>query len=217
MQGWGYTVYRKTVVASTGRLDLEAAARCADVVYVANSVTADHLGAKLKNTPVPVIIEQALVADSFGLTDVDPGAATASNIKIANNSHYITTPFSTGSLSLLDEQTASMHHLNSTYAPGLLVLAKDNGSNLYPNLAVLVRGGGSVVDEHSAGARVLVPWGGGVNPFNLESAATDLWQRTLDWATRKKVLTAIDITLRVGSSTGPLLVTRTETLGRPRP
>ncbi len=217
MQGWGYAVIRKTTVSTTTQTELEVAAASADVIYVSTSVQSEDLDTKLKSTPKGTILEEALVAVPYGLTTADGSQTTETQIRIIDNTHYITSPFSNQTLTIL---TASsfLQCLSPTYAAGLKVYATEKNGDQYPNIAILDTGGMLTDSSRAAGPRIVVPWGGdGIDPASLNANGLTLWQRALDWATGTQVLASIDVALRTTSLTGPVVQTRVELIGRPRP
>lgn len=230
MQGWGYTVIRTTTTASTSQVELEAAAACSDVVYVSSTVPPNDLNTKLKNSAKGIVLEEALVADSFGLTTTDGPQAIEDQIRISDNSHYITSGLSTGAVRILTS-ASNLRTIAPNYASGLVWYGTEKNDPRYPNIAIMEAGGLLVDGTQAAGVRVFVPWGGdNLNPAQLNSDGQGLWRRTLDWATGNQTYTSIDISLQItgddnqtgGSSKkieptpGVVLQTRAELLGKPR-
>lgn len=217
MQGLGYTVLRKTTVAATSQSELEIAAACADAIYVSTTVVADDLGVKLKNTALPVILEELEVADSFGLTSSNGATFTDKRIDVIDNSHYFTDGLDLDQLDFWGSNTV-MQGIAPNYAAGLRILGQQKSSDRYPCLAVQDAGGTLIDNTTAAGIRMIVPWGGnGTNPSGLNANGLALWQRILDWASRKKYLSAVEVTVQATNSTAPVLYTRSEIVGRPRP
>ena len=230
IQGWGYTVIRKTTIATTPQVELETAAACSEVVYVSKSVVPNDLNTKLKNSAKGIVLEQALVADSFGLTSTDGPQSSEDQIRISDNGHYITSPLPVGVIRILNS-AGNLRCLSPNYASGLSWIGTEKNDPRYPNLAILQSGGVLIDGTPAAGVRVVVPWGAdGLNPDLLSADGLVLWRRTVDWATGKQVYTSIDFTLQligndnnvVGGSmkseptAGPVLQTRVELVGKPR-
>jgi hypothetical protein len=216
MKGWGYTILRKTTIASTSQSELEVAASCADAIYVSTTVVADDLGVKLKNTALPVILEELEVADSFGLTSSNGATFVDRQIDVVTDSHYFTVGLA-GTLGIWNANVA-IQGIAPNYASSLRILCQEKTNLDYPCLAVLDAGATLIDNSAAAGTRIIVPWGGnGVDPSGLTASGFTLWQRVLEWASRKKFLSAVEISVQAPSSAAPVLYTRSEIVGRPRP
>lgn len=218
MAGWGYTVVRQTCISTTTQAELEAAAACCDVIYISPTLNSSDLGTKLRATAKTVLIEEYYVADSFGLATTDGDEITTSQISLVDNSHFITSSFSTGTLSILSSNSP-LRRLLPTYAAGLKVYSTEVGGNGYANLSILETGGtmtGTL--GRAAGRRVLLPWGGdNFDPSKLNSNGLTMWQRALQWATGEQLLTSVEATVRTTSTTGPLSQVRVAIIGKPSP
>jgi hypothetical protein len=216
MEDWGFTVIRKTIVAATTESELETAASTVDAIYVSTTVVHSNLGTKLKSTSKGVILEELRAAEAFELTGEQSAQYTSNSIKIADNTHYITSTFNSGPLSIATT-SVPLQKLDSDIAAGMKVYGKtETGSSV----TLAIADTGALLDDNtqSEGPRICVPWGGdGINPANLSADGLTLWRRSLDWITGTQVLTSIDLSVQVASSEGPVIQTRAEMIGRPRP
>ena len=176
VESWGYTV---TVIDdSDSQANFDTATAVANVAYISETTLSTNLGTKLRDTVIGVVNEEGFLYDEFGISS---GAfffnATATNI--VDNSHYITTPFSTGSLTILSS-TQTLVQLDGTLAGGIDTLASDFG---WPSLSVVDTGGALYNGGTAAGRRVQLPWGS--TPFNfssLNSNGQTILRRALEWA-----------------------------------
>src|SRR5262249_46566429 len=105
-------------------------------------------------------------------------------INITNNSHYITSPFSTGLLTIFNSSN-TVNLMNTTYASGLQKLG-DQNSGTY-GLCVVDPGGtlANTVSGNStaSGRRVRLCWGGdSFTTSSLNSNGLTIFQRALVWA-----------------------------------
>lgn len=228
MQGWGYTVLRKTVTAATTQSELELATVSMDAIYVSTSVVVADLGAKLKSTTKGVILEDIRAAAGFQIATQGFASNTEDDIKLTDNTHYITAPFATGNLRIAITTVPLLSVDPNGACDGLVMYAKPK-SGSFLALGVVKTGGTLLDSSQSAGRRVLVTWGGdGINPSNLNSTCDVLWQRSLVWASGAAATTSIEIKLQLavpdkapgkksaGVLPGAEFQLRTGLVGRPR-
>ena len=71
-----------------------------DVVLLTNDVTASTVGTKLVSATIGVVTSEVNLSDEFGLS-ASVGWESGTQIEINNNSHYITSPFAIGTLTIL--------------------------------------------------------------------------------------------------------------------
>ena len=174
-QDIGYTV--TLIAASDSQASFDTAAAANDVAYISEDIISSNLNTKLKSKPLGIVNEEPALPDDFAVTSTST-SSSVSAITIATNNHFITSPFSTGSLTITSSAQPLLTWTGTT-APGLTTLATISGA---PSLA-LVDAGGSLYDgTTAAGRRVLLPWSDTIidltllteNGYNLLSRAARL-------------------------------------------
>ena len=175
IESWGYTTSVLSDQSSGSVYD--AAVAVNDVVYVGEDVASSSVGTKLVDAPIGVITEEANLSDEFGLSSTISWG-NGSMLDIDDNSHYITLPFATGPLQILDN-ASSLADLSGTPAPGLEVLGSTGAG---PLLATLEASAEMIDSSAAAGRRAYLPWGG--NDFDLANLTADgetIFKRSLEW------------------------------------
>jgi len=164
--------------ASQGAFDTAVAT--ADVVYIAEDIASGQLGTKLREATIGVVIEEEKITDEFGISSGET-TFTEASIEITNNTHYITTPFSLGTITFVSS-AQPVGGRGGTLAPGLAVLAERPSSST--SMLDVIDTGGALFDSGTAaGRRVKLPWGG--NGFDINSLTDDgqtVMKRAIDWA-----------------------------------
>lgn len=175
MEGWGYTVTPLSDGASAATFTSDClSASCA---YICLSVNAANVTNKLLSTPIPVLIEDEGLTDDF-LMGSGGSTYTATAINITNTSHYITSAFASGSLTICG--SSSSLTLASGLAAGMTTLAQ-RVSSASPVLVVCERGD-ALTSGTAAGRRVLLPWGGSsMNFTDLNANGQLLLRRAIEW------------------------------------
>lgn len=217
IEGLGYQVTRKDVTAAVTQSELELAVIGADAIYVSSSVLANDLGTKLLASSKGIVLENLSCAVPFSAATALPIEFSGDSIKLDHSDHHILSGVSTGQTVILSS-SATLAKLDSQLAPDLVRLGTNSLGQKATLFAAIAAGGRLLDNSRAAGPRVLVPWGGtGTDPALLNATGRTLWKQSLDWAAGIEVLAAVDITLRVASSSGPVLSTRVELVGRPLP
>ncbi|HVU63951.1 MAG TPA: LamG domain-containing protein [Phycisphaerales bacterium] len=177
MEGWGYTVTPISASASSGTFNTSC--QSASCAYISCTVSSVTLSTKLQSQTIPVIVELDAQATTMGFASSQTNM-TASAIDISTTSHYITSTFSTGSLTLFTSNQA-MRYLSGTL--GSFTTLGKRSSNTNPALAVFERAdslsGGS---STATGRRVYLPWSGStVDITALTSSGQTMMQRSIEW------------------------------------
>ncbi len=178
MEAWGYTVTLISAIDSQANFDAAAAAN--DVAYLTEEIASNNLNTKLKDASIGVVCEEAALNDDFGIAS---GRAWFfdDQINITDNSHAITSPFSTGLLTITSF-TTELTSRRGTLAGGLTVLA-ERTSNTESTLDVIDTGGALYGGGNAAGRRTFLPWGGSSFDYSLLTAdGLTIMQRALEWA-----------------------------------
>ena len=185
MEAWGYTV---TLISATdSQANLDAAAAANDVAFVTEEIPSSALNTKLKDASLGVVCEEAALMDDFGVSSGRSWYFGFSQINITDNSHAITSPFSTGPLTITSACT-ELTTRRGTLAGGLTVLA-ERTSNSDSTLDVIETGGALYGGGNAAGRRVFLPWGGSTFDFSLLTAdGLTIMQRALAWTSQDSSL-----------------------------
>ena len=180
METWGYTV--TTISDGESQAAFDTAVALNDVAYVSEEISSGSLGTKLTGACIGVVNEEADLHDELGMSSAY-SSFTSTDIDITNTSHYITSPFGSGSLAITTSQ--ELRVLSGTVAAGSQTLAEQpSSSNI--TLAVIEAGGTltSPPGGTAAGRRVKTPWGGNSYDFNgLNADGKLMMRRAIEWAT----------------------------------
>ena len=186
MESWGFTV--SIIRALDSQANYDAATDYANVAYVSEDIDDADLNTKLRYTWIGVVNEQANLGFEFGFAAFWTDGALF-DIKIVDNSHYITTGISLGALQILNSSQPG-HMLVGTVAPDLQPLGRswDPSSNGYrPSLAVIEDGDELYDGESAAGRRVRLPWGRlDFDIRELNKNGRDIMKRSIEWAASKE-------------------------------
>ncbi|MBT8444210.1 MAG: DNRLRE domain-containing protein, partial [Gammaproteobacteria bacterium] len=173
---WAYST--SVISDNRNQATYDAAVADNDVVFVGEDAEASQVANKLVAAPIGVVTEEANLSDELGLS-TSVGWTSGSSVDIDDNSHYITEPFATGPLQVLNS-ASSLAYLSGSQTPELQALASAGAG---PLLATLEANADRVDSQPSAGRRAQLPWGG--NDFvlgNLAEDGTTILQRSLEWA-----------------------------------
>ncbi|MEE9533150.1 MAG: fibronectin type III domain-containing protein, partial [Acidimicrobiia bacterium] len=179
MESWGYTVV--PITASDTQANFDAAVATSDAVYISEEVTSGDVGTKLRDATIGVVNEEDALENEFGFSSANTNY-TDSAIDITDNTHYITSPFSMGSLTITTA-AQGFHYVSGTIASGLEVLAEQlataNGSLVVLEVGAALHDAGT-----AAGRRVYLPWGDSTSDiYSLNGDGQFLLRRAIEWAT----------------------------------
>jgi type II secretory pathway pseudopilin PulG len=177
MESWGFTVNR--IDESASQAEFDAAVATADVAYVAEDILSGNLGTKLREAPIGVVIEEQKLPSEFGIASTDT-VFTETFIQITDNTHYITEPFSLGTVAFVGA-AQPVGGPSGTLAPGLTMLAQRPSSST--GMLTLIETGGLLYGGGTAaGRRVKLPWGD--NDFDVNALTADgrtIMRRAIEW------------------------------------
>jgi hypothetical protein len=177
MEGWGYTVVPISATAWQGTFD--TAALTSSCAYICETVTSTDLGTKLKAKTMPVICDESALTDDLGISS-GYTQYTATSVYITNTSHYITSGFSSGWLSIFSS-SQPLHYTSGTLGSFTTLAKQSSWSG--PTLVVMERGDSLYSSGSAAGRRVYLPWGGsGMDFTQLSSDGQTMLRRTIEWA-----------------------------------
>lgn len=176
IQSWGYTV--TLISESATQSEFDAAWRAASVVYISETVTSGNVSTKLTNSTTPVITEESSLSDELGFS-TSMTTITVNQMEITNSSHYITSGFSSSTITLFTAPQL-LRYLSGTQG-GYTTLGRQVGTTNV-TLAVMERGATLTPSGQAAGRRVYLPWGNTSMDF---AALTDdgktLMRRAIEW------------------------------------
>ena len=189
INSWGYNV--NTIEDNDSQANFDAAVAANDVAYVPETVSDTSLGTKLYAAPIGVVNEEQ--TPDFGLCS---GFLTKNRdeIDIIDNTHYITSPYSTGLLTFLTGSDSATL-MNSGLAPDLITLGEmlNVGSQWAAGLAVVDTGATLAGGGTAAGRRVQLPWGDGFDINLLNDAGKDIMKRSIEWAAYADIVSTAPI------------------------
>ena len=178
MESWGFAVAPFTAAEPQGEYDL--AVSNVDVVYVSSTVYYADVTSKLKWQPVGVVNEVSALAAYLGFTSGSSGTS-GTQTAIVDNTHEITSPFSTGNLTITSS-TQSLHRFVNTMGPGFQTLSTTTWSS-DPMLMTLETGGGLLWGGNAPARRVMLPWGSSTFDISaLNSDGQEILKRAIEWA-----------------------------------
>jgi len=177
---WGYIVTMISDDDSQANYDVAAAQ--SDVVYISETTASYTLGTKITSASIGIVSEESRLNDELGISS-DEEVPSTDQIEITNNSHYITSGFSTGALTVTNS-TTNLNSYRGTLAGGIQVLADEVGGNNDAMLVVIDTGGALYGGGNAAERRVMLPWcQTSSNDFgDLTADGLTITRRALDWA-----------------------------------
>ncbi len=189
-ESWGHTV--NTIWDEESQAAFDAACNANDVAYVCEEVNANNLSYKLRSAPIGVVSEERYLDVEFGFSTSDGSETSDRYINITDNSHDITSSFSTGSLRITSSWQPLVY-MNGTSAPdGQTLATVSSRSALF-----VVEAGGTLANTYdgsstATGRRVRLPFGGTNFDFSrLRSDALILLEETLTWAALRTSATGL--------------------------
>ena len=187
LTSFGYAVTAIASTASQGDFDTEVAS--ADVAYIPEHILDNNLGTKLRQADVGVVNEANALLNEMGLLNGSASPVSSTLIDIVVATHYITTPFTTGNLTIC---TSTQELTDAGGNLGVAVtLAESDANNA--GLATLekgdsLNGGGGTTPAR----RVFLPWGGSGFDFNsLNADALTIFERSFEWAMGFRLLLVV--------------------------
>ncbi len=188
MESWGFVV--TLINASSPQAALDAAVSQSNVAYISEEIDPSEVGTKLKDVTIGVVNEEIELADEFGFSTSDFMSKDRDQLKIVDNSHYITSTFDMGYMTIFSS-VQPVWMLASGVAPGLRVLGEYHNvggeRNNKRSLVVLELGAQLYGGGTAAGRRVLLPWGGDAFGFaSLNADGQTLMKRAIEWAANRE-------------------------------
>ncbi|MEM9561346.1 MAG: hypothetical protein AAGA93_01930, partial [Actinomycetota bacterium] len=199
-EGWGWTVTAIDDNSSASAYSSAAAAN--DVMFLSD--TAGNVQNNARSLDVGLVVEAySNIENNLFASSSSQSFTSNTSITITDNSHYITSPVSTGSLTI---QTSSddVNYWRSdvTALPaGVDVLATSPTSSQHSALFVAETGGTLYSANTAPNRRVWFP-SDAANPSLFTSDYETLLERSLDWAAGNDVVAAVASPTATVNSTG---------------
>ena len=176
IEGWGWTV--NTIRGRASAADYEAAMENSHVVYVPDDGGTSLVGARLADATLSVVFEDGDMNDELGLA-TSQAFYSGTDVRIVDISHYITSPFTIGSLTIATNGRRAECPSGSV-GPSVRPLAWWPGTE--SRVVAVVDAGQTLVGGDSApGRRAVSPFAG----FHMDDLTDDgrlLLKRMLEWA-----------------------------------
>ncbi|MGD9035721.1 MAG: type II secretion system protein [Syntrophobacterales bacterium] len=201
-ESWGWTV----TAIDDGTADYSTAAANNDVMFISESSSSGTVGSKARDLDIGVVMEEDYCWDEMEFGAVGDGGEWGDSITITNNSHYITSPFSTGSLTIYTTGD-NVGSLPSSLASGGVLLANENAVG-DPTLFVFDTGADLDIGT-ATNRRVGIPTKTS-NPANWNNDLKTIIQRSLDWVEGGETGNVVTLELTLSSSEGGTVSMRTK-------
>jgi len=176
IEGWGWTV--NTIRGSASAAEYETAMEDAHVVYVPDDGGTGLVGTRLIDASMSVVFEDGDMNDELGLA-TSHTSYTGTTIRIVDISHYITSPFTIGNLTI-SSVSRRAECPSSSVAASVRPLAWWPGTE--SRVVATVDAGETLVGGGTAvGRRVVSPFAG----FHMDDLNDDgklLLKRMLEWS-----------------------------------
>src|SRR5689334_21637938 len=143
LQAAGYTV--NTLWDGDTQANYTAAFANNDCVYIPSDISTTDMGTKLRTCPIGIVNEIPAYMDDLGLCTANGTSTSSTTINITNNTHSVTSPFTTGSFTV-GSSTYTIAQVSGTTASGAVVLATVGGVNSI----IAVDTGGTLVNTISS-------------------------------------------------------------------
>lgn len=182
MESWGFTV--NAISAAASQTEFDNAVLNSDVAFIYEGIDDTDLNTKLVQTTIGIVSEEVRLIDEFGIGSNYVWAYTR-DLSILDASHYITSAFPSGVVSMFTTNLA-IPYFSQYLAPGLDALGKY--STYYgPSLLALEKGASLYGGGAAAGRRVQLPMGNYGYDFSLLSSdGKALLLRCFEWAANKE-------------------------------
>jgi len=175
-ESWGWTV--STINDTDSQTVFNNAAASNDVMYISESTSSGNVGTKARDLNIGIVDDECWLWDAmeYGSTG-DGNGYWGTYINITDNSHYITSPFSTGNLTVYTTD-GNLNNLPSSLASGGQLLGQTPASE--PTLFAFDTG--ADLDAGTAANRRVGFSSFDSDPANWTANFETLLQRSLNWA-----------------------------------
>ena len=205
-ESWGWTVS----LLDDDTADYSSAAASNDVMFISESASGSTTNTKARDLNIGIVVEEDRVWDEMGFGTPGDGGVSHDTINITDDDHYITSPLSTGNLTVYSagyEMMGSLGSPSPSLASGGESLANENAGSS-PTLFVFDTGA-SLTSGNAANRRVGFP-SKTSNPANWTADLETLLQRSLNWAAGNETGNVVTLELTLSSSEGGSVNMRTK-------
>ena len=205
-ESWGYTV--TAIDDSDPQNTFDNAATNSDVMFVSEEVGSSTVGVKTRDLTIPIVDEENYHWDEMGFTT---GGSTnedntATSLAIQNSSHFITSPFSPGSLTIYNPGGDLAYYSIGNLASGITELATRTSGE--PCLFAAETG--AQLNGLTAPARRVGFFTCYSSFANWNNNTKTLLQRALDWAAGVGPANVVTLELTLSSAEGGSVNMRTK-------
>ncbi len=177
-ESWGYKV--NLIDSDDSHSDFDDAITENTLIYISSDVDTSLTASKIDDAEIGIVNEENGLYDDFSLAS-SHGTYSGTTIDIVDNTHEITSSFSTGNLTILTS-SQSLRTQTGTLAAGAVFLA-ERPSSSDASFTIVEQGGTLIDGSPAAGRRVILPWG--LSTFEVSALNADgvtFLKNTLQWA-----------------------------------
>jgi hypothetical protein len=182
LESWGYTV----TVLDDGADQTSYTSKFSgnDVIYISGSVDSSVMYQEINNAPIAIVYEDGTLNSKLGMAQGYTWPV-GDSIEITDTSHYITSPFPNGPLTIFDASMGGLT-LNGLAAPDLQSLAAWGST---AGLAALEAGATDSNGATTMARRVMLPFGpdSQIDWHHVNNSGHLILQRALDWGASGEV------------------------------
>ena len=175
-ENWGWTV--SAIDDQADQTTFNNAAANNDVMYISESCSSAGVNTKARDLDIGIVVGEDYLWDEMKFGSVGNGGQWIDSITISDNSHYITSPFATGSL-VIYTTDGDVGSLPSSLASGGQLLADEDAAG-EPSLFVFDTG--ATLDSGTAVNRRVGFPDADSDPAIWTANFKNLLLRSLDWA-----------------------------------
>ena len=179
IESWGYAV--NLIDDSATQADLDKATAANDVVYVSEEVDHMQLVDKLRNAPTGIVVEEQYLHEEFGFS-ANRSRKLQTQIDVTDNSHYITSEFPLGLVTIYTSDQMSSMVINPGASVQILAELNNVGPNWDPTLATIDTGDEMYGGGAAPARRVKVPFEV-IDVSALNTNGQTIMRRAIEWAT----------------------------------
>jgi len=174
---WGWVV--TTISDETSQSDIEDMEDSFDVIFVSTTTNSSTVGYKLDNISIGAVAHEVGLHNEWMISGSHSHVGTDS-VNITNNTHYITEPFNTGLLKILNN-IQTVRALQSPWA-GAETLAIYGADTNRPTVSAFDYGVKDKDGNENPGRRVILPWSASADPSWFNDDGKTILKRSLEWA-----------------------------------
>ena len=160
LEGWGYTA--SLIDDGDPQSEYDTALPDYNLVYVPSEANA-AVGSKISGASLGIVSEHASLVDDFGFSSAS-ASSSGTILNIADATHYITSPFSAGPLTIVSSSQPVIS-LSGYQNSHLATLGQWGTAN---SLVTLEAGALKLGGARTNGRRVQLPWG--TSSFDINAA-----------------------------------------------